>query len=38
MKVIRDAPDGVAYHVHFDGASTLQVPETALDGPAADDA
>ncbi|HYN76259.1 MAG TPA: nitrogen fixation protein NifZ [Lamprocystis sp. (in: g-proteobacteria)] len=38
MKVIRDAPEGVAYHVHFDGASTLQVPETALEGPAADDA
>jgi nitrogen fixation protein NifZ len=38
MKVIRDAPGGVAYHVHFTGASTLQVPETALDGPDADEA
>ncbi len=33
LKVIRDAPDGVAYHVYFDGCSTLQVPESALDGP-----
>jgi nitrogen fixation protein NifZ len=29
-KVLRDAPDGVAYHVRFPGR-TLQVPETALD-------
>jgi nitrogen fixation protein NifZ len=33
QKVIRDAPDGVAYHVYFDGCNTLQVPESALDGP-----
>ena len=30
IKVIRDAPGGVAYHVRFPGR-TLQVPETALD-------
>jgi nitrogen fixation protein NifZ len=38
MKVIRDAPGGVAYHVHFSGINTLQVPESALDGPTADEA
>lgn len=38
MKVIRDAPGGVAYHVHFTGANTLQVPESALDGPGGDEA
>jgi nitrogen fixation protein NifZ len=37
LKVIRDAPGGVAYHVHFTGATTLQVPESALDGPVADE-
>jgi nitrogen fixation protein NifZ len=31
LKVLRDAPGGVAYHVHFDGRSTLQVPESALE-------
>lgn len=30
LKVLRDLPDGVAYHVRFPGI-TLQVPETALD-------
>lgn len=30
LKVLRDAPGGVAYHVRFPGR-TLQVPETALD-------
>lgn len=38
LKVLRDAPGGVQYHVHFPG-HTLQVPETALalidDGEAA---
>ncbi len=29
LKVLRDAPGGVAYHVRFTGR-TLQVPETAL--------
>ena len=29
LKVVRDAPGGVAYHVRFSGR-TLQVPETAL--------
>lgn len=29
LKVLRDAPGGVAYHVRFPGR-TLQVPETAL--------
>ena len=31
MKVLRYAPGGVAYHVHFEGCSTLQVPESALE-------
>lgn len=30
LKVLRDAPGGVAYHVRFPGR-TLQVPESALD-------
>lgn len=32
IKVVRDAPSGVAYHVHFDCLSgrVLQVPEAAL--------
>ena len=30
LKVLRDAPGGVQYHVHFGGRQTLQVPETAL--------
>ncbi len=30
LKVLRDAPGGVQYHVHFSGRQTLQVPETAL--------
>jgi nitrogen fixation protein NifZ len=33
LKVIRDAPGGVAYHVSFEGCNMLQVPESALDGP-----
>jgi nitrogen fixation protein NifZ len=37
LKVIRDAPGGVAYHVYFGGRSPLQVPESALDGPGLDD-
>ena len=39
LKVLRDAPGGVQYHVHFSGRQTLQVPETALEPvsePAAD--
>lgn len=33
IKVIRDAPGGVAYHVHFDAllGRVLQIPEGALD-------
>ena len=31
MKVVRDAPGGVFYHVHFSGRRTLQVPESALE-------
>jgi nitrogen fixation protein NifZ len=38
LKVIRDAPGGVAYHVWFDGRNPLQVPESALDGLGLDDA
>lgn len=32
IKVIRDAPGGVAYHIHFDSlpGRVLQIPETAL--------
>lgn len=31
LRVLRDAPGGVQYHVHFSGRQTLQVPETALE-------
>lgn len=31
QKVLRDAPGGVQYHVHFSGRQTLQVPESALE-------
>jgi nitrogen fixation protein NifZ len=31
LRVLRDAPGGVSYHVLFEGRSTLQVPESALD-------
>jgi len=33
IKVIRDAPGGVAYHIHFDSlpGRVLQIPEDALD-------
>jgi len=33
IKVIRDAPGGVAYHVHFDSLSgrVLQIPENTLE-------
>jgi len=37
MKVVRDAPGGVAYHVQFSESNLLQVPESALEGPALDD-
>ena len=30
MRVLRDHPGGVAYHVHFPVYSTLIVPEVAL--------
>lgn len=30
LRVIRDAEDGVTYHVHFSGRNTLVVPESAL--------
>lgn len=32
LKVLRDAPGGVQYHVRFPG-QTLQIPEKALDAP-----
>jgi len=32
LKVVRDAPGGVAYQVWFNGPNALQVPESALDG------
>jgi len=31
LKVLRDTPGDVCYHVHFSGHPTLQVPETALE-------
>jgi nitrogen fixation protein NifZ len=33
LKVLRGAPGGVSYHVHFSGRNTLQVPETVLRFP-----
>jgi nitrogen fixation protein NifZ len=33
MKVLRDTPHSVSYHVHFSGRPLLQVPESALDLP-----
>lgn len=30
LKVLRDGPDGVSYHVLFQGRPVLQVPEAAL--------
>ena len=36
LKVLRDAPGGVAYHVRFPGR-TLEVPETALACPTDDE-
>ncbi len=30
IRVVRDHPGGVAYHVHFNDRNTLLVPETAL--------
>ena len=37
LKVLREAPGGVAYHVWFNGPHPLQVPETALEGRGVDD-
>jgi len=33
IRVIRDAPGGVAYHIHFDSlpGRLLQIPEALLD-------
>lgn len=31
IKVMRDTPEGVTYHVVFAGCNTLQVPESALE-------
>jgi nitrogen fixation protein NifZ len=31
LRVVRNAPGGVHYHVHFAGRRTLQVPESALE-------
>jgi len=33
MRVLRDQPQGVIYHVHFPGRNLIQVPETALELP-----
>jgi nitrogen fixation protein NifZ len=35
IRVLRDHPGGVAYHVHFPNRNTLIVPETALTEPEA---
>ncbi len=35
FKVLRDAPGGVQYHVHFPGGRMLQVAEDLLDSPEA---
>jgi nitrogen fixation protein NifZ len=39
IKVIRDAPGGVAYHVHFETllGRVLQIPEDALEAAGAED-
>lgn len=37
MKVLRDPPEGVHYHVHFGNGRVLQIPEASL-GPAAQQA
>lgn len=34
FKVLRGAPGDVSYHVHFSGRPRIQVPESALTGPA----
>lgn len=31
MKILRDAPGGVLYHVHFNSGRVFQVPEPALE-------
>jgi nitrogen fixation protein NifZ len=33
LKVLREVPGDVSYHVHFSGRSTIQVPESALESP-----
>jgi hypothetical protein len=33
IKVIREAPEALSYHVHFSGRSRIQVPERALGAP-----
>lgn len=35
LRVLREAPGDVSYHVHFSGRSTIQVPESALEAPPA---
>ena len=37
LKVLREAPGEVAYHVNFNGPHPLQVPESALDGVGLDE-
>ena len=38
IKVIRDAPGGVAYHIHFDSlpGRILQIPESLLESATAE--
>jgi nitrogen fixation protein NifZ len=37
LKVVREAPGGVAYEVWFGGPNPLQVPESALEGVGVDE-
>jgi nitrogen fixation protein NifZ len=37
LKVLRDDPENVRYHINFPGGLMLIVPETALEAPATED-
>lgn len=38
IRVVRDHPSGVLYHVHFAGCGTVVIPESALDESASPEA
>ena len=38
MKILRDAPGGVQYHVHFNSGRMFQIPEVALEPAPASEA